>query len=259
MERMPRREANTGQRVPAAAGTPRGRRNGASAHTVNALIQAIRDGVYRAGDRLVESRLTRELGVSRGTLREAFRHLAADGVIRLEANRGAVVRPLTRQDVAELLEVREVLEGLAAGLAARRIGLADHRARVQAALERIAVARRATQGFDYVADNAVFHETIIELSGNRTLGQQIRQLQLPYLRARYFGQLNTVDWTRSLNEHEQILLAIVEGDAALAEQLMSAHIRRTRRQLDALPEETFDADPSVAPARRRGPRQGEYA
>jgi len=232
------------------------RRNGASAseHAVNALTQAIRDGVYCAGDRLVESRLTRELGVSRSTLREVLRRLGADGLIRLEPNKGAIVRSLTRKDITELLQVREVLEGFAAGLAARHAGDGGNRACIQVALDRIAAIRRDRRGVNYLENNSEFHQLIIDVSGNHTLAQQIRQLQMPYMRSWYFEQLKSADWDRSLNEHEQILLALLDGDAALAEQLMSAHIRRTRKLVEGFPDEAFDgeqpengAGPGIAP------------
>ena len=223
------------------------RRQGASAseHAVNALTQAIRDGIYCAGDRLVESRLTTELGVSRSTLREVLRRLGADGLIRLEPNKGAIVRSLTRKDVIELLQVREVLEGFAAGLAARNAGAGDQRAHIQAALDRIAAIRRDRHGVNYLENNSDFHQLIIAASGNTTLAQQIRQLQMPYMRSWYFEQLKSADWDRSLNEHEQILLALLDGDGALAEQLMSAHIRRTRKLVESLPDEVFDEERQV--------------
>ncbi len=222
--------------------TRRSKGASASEHAVNALTQAIRDGVYCAGDRLVESKLTRELGVSRSTLREVLRRLGADGLIRIEPNKGAVVRSLTRKDVIELLQVREVLEGFAAGLAARNAGIGDNRSLIQAALDRIAAIRRDRRGVNYLENNSDFHQLIITVSGNTTLAQQIRQLQMPYMRSWYFEQLNSADWDRSLNEHEQILLALLDGDAALAEQLMSAHIRRTRKMVAGLPDEVFDEE-----------------
>ena len=237
-----------GQHPPAERDRTR-RRNGASAseHAVNALTQAIRDGVYCAGDRLVESRLTRELGVSRSTLREVLRRLSADGLIRLEPNKGAVVRSLTRKDIIELLQVREVLEGFAAGQAARNVGSGENRTLIQAALDRIAAIRRDLRGVNYLENNSDFHDLIIAVSGNKTLAQQIRQLQMPYLRSWYFEQLNSADWDRSLNEHEQILMALLDSDGALAEQLMSAHIRRTRKMVSGMPDNVFDEEHPEAP------------
>lgn len=230
-------------------------------HAVNALTQAIRDGVYRAGDRLVESRLTGELGVSRSTLREVLRRLSSEGLIRLEPNRGAVVRSFTRRDVSELLQVRELLEGFAAGLTAQNSAAADHRQRLQGRLDHIAAVRANGEKIDYLEDNSSFHQFVIDLSGNRTLAQQIRQLQLPYVRSWYFEQLKSADWGRSLNEHEQILVAILDGDSALAGQLMSAHIRRTRKLFESLPDEMFDDHGDCrgqAEQKRAGPRQDSF-
>jgi len=65
---------------------------------------------------------------------------------------------------------------------------------------------------------------------------------MPYLRSWYFEQLNSADWDRSLNEHEQILMALLDGDGALAEQLMSAHIRRTRKMVSGMPDDVFDEE-----------------
>jgi DNA-binding GntR family transcriptional regulator len=214
--------------------------SGAFDHAVNTLTQAIRDGVYRAGDRLVESRLARELGVSRSTLREVLRRLSSEGLIRLQPNRGAIVRSFSRADISELLEVRELLEGFAASLAARNATVPERQEQIRARLERIAQLRQRSVCDDYPEHNQSFHDFIVELGGNHTLAQQIRQLQLPFARSWYFGRMQPADRQRSVSEHEQILLALLDGDAALAGQLMSAHIRRTRKLVESLPDEMFD-------------------
>src|SRR3954469_9906000 len=80
----------------------------------------ILDGRLRPGERLVEERLSAELGVSRVPVREALRSLSMEGLVRLERNRGATVTEITPELVAELVEVRTLLEALNARLAARR-------------------------------------------------------------------------------------------------------------------------------------------
>ena len=80
----------------------------------------ILDGKLRPGERLVEDRLSAELGVSRVPVREALRELSAEGLVRIERNRGASVTEVTPAMVAELVEVRALLEGLNARLAAQR-------------------------------------------------------------------------------------------------------------------------------------------
>ncbi len=89
---------------------------------VNFVIQHLRDGIFLGrfapGQRLITSELMTDIGVSRGSLREAFSRLAADGIVDLVPNRGAVVRRLSRVELINLFRIREVLEGLAARQAA---------------------------------------------------------------------------------------------------------------------------------------------
>ncbi|WP_043367194.1 GntR family transcriptional regulator, partial [Cupriavidus sp. WS] len=84
------------------------------------LRQRILAGEYNQGDRLVENKLSTELGVSRIPVREALRALAAEGLVRIEPRRGASVATLSPNIAKEMVEVRATLEGLNAKLAAQR-------------------------------------------------------------------------------------------------------------------------------------------
>lgn len=204
-------------------------RTGATEHVVAALTRAIRDDAYGAGERLVESRLTKQFGVSRASVREALRRLEARGLVDIEPHRGAVVRTIGRGEILEIMAVREVLEGLAAALASRNVDREDNRQRLEAMLARIRAARHGASDIDYLRDNLEFHQLIIEVGGSATLDQQINQLQLPVRRSRFFERMTAADWERSLTEHEFIVDAILDGDPILAEQQMRAHVRRTIR------------------------------
>ena len=85
---------------------------------VNEILRGLYSGRYVPGQRLIEADLTREYKVSRGSIREALKRLAAEGVVSLNLHRGAYIRLLSRSEVRELLAVIEVLTGLAARLAA---------------------------------------------------------------------------------------------------------------------------------------------
>ncbi len=95
-----------------------------SPSTVDQVIEAIklgiRDARYVPAQRLIEPDLAKEYGVSRGSVREALRRLAAEGFVNLERFRGASIIRMSRKQVVDLLELREVLEGFGASLAARR-------------------------------------------------------------------------------------------------------------------------------------------
>src|SRR6267143_6057203 len=93
---------------------------------VNAIIRGVHAGRLVPGQRLVEADLTRNLGVSRGPVREALKRLAAEGVVTLNRHRGAYLRVLTRAEVYETLVVLEVLTGLMARLAAETVNRGGH-------------------------------------------------------------------------------------------------------------------------------------
>src|SRR5579872_2208552 len=84
------------------------------------LRQSILTGQLKPGERLVEERLAEELGVSRNPVREAIRALASEGLVEVKARRGASVLKMTEQEARETIEVRALLEGHNARLAARR-------------------------------------------------------------------------------------------------------------------------------------------
>src|SRR5689334_7203755 len=92
---------------------------------VSAMFDVLRNGIMRGefapNQRLVEADLIRKFGVSRGPVREALSRLAADGLVIMEPHRSAVVRPLTRESLASAFQLRELIEGLAARLAAEGV------------------------------------------------------------------------------------------------------------------------------------------
>ena len=83
-----------------------------------ALRQAIKDGVLKPGERLMEIQLAEELGVSRTPIREAIRKLELEGFVVMVPRRGTYVADISLKDIAQVFEIRSALEELAAGLAA---------------------------------------------------------------------------------------------------------------------------------------------
>ncbi len=210
---------------------------------VDAAAAAIREGVralrYAPGQRLIEADLTRELGISRGSLREAFGRLAAEGLVVLETHRGATVRRLSRHDTEELFTVRAVLEGEAARLAATTIGREAHRARLRgcvAELERVSRERRTGE---YLSANANFHTVLVEVSGNRLLRELIERLNLPQFRAQFHDLLFEVEHPGRLLDHSAIARAVLRGDTTNAERAMRSHVRAVARATLALPDQAF--------------------
>jgi len=212
---------------------------GATERAIQQLSLAIQSGLYAPGQRLIETSLTKQLGVSRGSLREALRRLAADGLVTLKPHHSATVRMMDHRAVIAILEVREVLEGLAASQAAKKIGEQENRER---ALElKLEVKREQAEGDigEFLENNIDFHHAIIDLTGNRVLYQQVEQLQIPSTRAVLLEKITRDKWVRSLSDHMAIVDAILDGDALLAEHLMRAHIRVAKKHFE-IPDDNFN-------------------
>jgi DNA-binding GntR family transcriptional regulator len=196
-------------------------------YTINALREAIREGRLAQGQRLVVADITKRFGVSNGPVREAIRRLTGEGLVEIVPHRGATVREFGREDLIEIYQVREVLEGLAAGLAAKRIDVGDHRKRFEAVMTGVA----EEGGRAYIEHNHAFHELIYEMAGNRRVREQAQQLVLPIYRQRLHNLMNPEQARPSAAEHRRIAAAILAGDAAKAEAEMRKHIRNSGKAI----------------------------
>jgi DNA-binding GntR family transcriptional regulator len=181
----------------------------------------ILDGKLRPGERLVEDRLSAELGVSRVPVREALRELSAEGLVRIERNRGASVTEVTPQLVAELVEVRALLEGLNARLAAQRHDPQIVR-QLKEVLKRGNAAAVSGSSEQLARLNAVFHERLAEASRNSVLLDVMRSLrERTSLAFAINGRRRArEDW----QEHAGILAAVIAGDSERAALLATRHV-----------------------------------
>lgn len=182
----------------------------------------ILDGSLKPGDRLVEDRLSAELGVSRVPVREALRGLSAEGLVTLLPRRGATVVEVTPEDVAELVEVRALLEGLNARLAAQRHA-PEIVAQLEDTLERGNQAARDGTAEELARLNAEFHERLAEASRNTVLSDVMRGLRgRTSIAFAINGRARArEDW----KEHAGVLAAVIAGDAELAALLATRHVQ----------------------------------
>jgi DNA-binding GntR family transcriptional regulator len=194
-------------------------------YTISALRDAIRDGRVAPGQRLVVADITKMLGVSNGPVREAIRRLTGEGLVEIIPHRGASVREFTSSDVHEIFQLREVIEGLAARLAAEKMPSKENRVRLQSIID--AMAASVADGAEYINHNQTFHELIYEMASNVRVREQARQLTLPLYRLRYHWRMDPEYARTSAAEHEVIAQAIMDGDGRRAERLMRRHIRNS--------------------------------
>jgi DNA-binding GntR family transcriptional regulator len=190
-----------------------------------ALVELVVGGGLRPGQHLVESELARQLGVSRQPVREALHRLEAEGWIDLRPGQGAFVHVPTDREVDQLLDVRELLEGATARLAAR------------AATPEAVAALRATwqEGVDAVesgdvartvAANNDFHAAVSEVAGNAVLAQLS---EIVGRRVRwYYRKVAPARGHESWSEHAELVSAIEAGDEDQAAALARTHTERTR-------------------------------
>lgn len=189
------------------------------------LHKALRLGRYKAGERLIPEDIAAEIGMSRMPVREAFRRLAADGLVTLRPNRGCVVAGLTLDELNEAFEIRSVLEGLAVRLAMPKL-TAEHFEEMDRLLLRMERAGEAGSS-DWVLRHQEFHAYIYGLSGRPKLIRQIAALHVaiePYMRI-WFDYVEKPLSARE--EHDKLLAALKSGDAAEAEREMEDHVLGT--------------------------------
>lgn len=185
------------------------------------LLQAILDGRYPPGARIVETRVARELGTSQAPVREALRDLEALGVVETTAFRGARVR---RPSVAGLLEafiVRAELESLGARAAIERATEAD----LEELAGYVAEMQRSAQAGDVHAEataDAAFHGRIVELSGNTTLARVWRTLE-PFSRTYITIETTGADRVRIADQHAPVLEALRSRDPGRVTAVLHEH------------------------------------
>jgi len=193
------------------------------------ILGAILNRVIPSGQRLAEIPVARAISSSRTPVREALLRLEADGFVKSEPRLGMVVAGNTLESFSEIYEMREVLEGLAARLAARYARSTDI-----SAMEKIIAESLAPSESHDTAQlrllNTHFHETIHICARNnqlrQTLKHLINRLRLSPISA-YDASGRAV---HAIEEHRAIVKAIAAGDEERAAELTSAHIRRDREE-----------------------------
>ncbi|HVL36184.1 MAG TPA: GntR family transcriptional regulator [Burkholderiales bacterium] len=206
-------------------------RNGTLGHSHASLAERVADELRRAiltnrrrpGDRLIEDRLSEEMGVSRIPIREALRALAAEGLVDVQPRRGASVAALSPEVARDLVEVRATLEGLNARLAARH-----HQPGIIAELRQVLEegnrAAKTRNVDDLVRLNGEFHDKLAEAGRNTILWDIMRTLRerTSLVFAANTARRAVQDWA----EHSSILAAVIDADEELAAMLATRHVHR---------------------------------
>ena len=195
------------------------------ANAYDRLREEIRTGVLRPGARLTETDIADRLSISRTPVREAIRRLESEGLVDHQPRTGAVVRSLDYPEIMELYEMRTVLEGTAARLAARAASPME--------LEELRAINRdmaavTANGPEMARLNRQFHQRLLDASRNRFLVKSMASIESTML---ILGPTSMGTHERAgqaVREHETVLDALAARDGEAAEAAMRAHMERAQ-------------------------------
>lgn len=200
----------------------------------DALKERILDQATPPGLRLSIETLAAELGVSATPVREALTRLAAERLVVVEPFKGYATRPmLTQRELSDLLDVRALLEGEAARLAARRASRADIRAmeRELAEMDALDPKPRYRSFQPYVLHDQRFHELLVGASGNPVLLETFKGLHSHVQLARLVHRAGSFDHNENAVEHQAIVDAVKAHDPGGAADAARRHLDRYEAQL----------------------------
>jgi DNA-binding GntR family transcriptional regulator len=187
------------------------------------LRDLIVEGELPEGSRIVERELCDQLGVSRTPLREAFKVLAVEGLVEILPNRGAVVSRLGPREARDMLAVIARLEAFAAELACAH-ATDEEIAELVALHQRMVDCYRQRERLEHFHLNQEIHVRIVRLSRNEALRSAHASLHARMKRIRFRGNDIPRNWADSINDHEELIQAIVKRDGPKASAVLQRHL-----------------------------------
>ncbi len=191
------------------------------------LRQLLVEGKIAPGSKLNERELAESLHVSRTPIREAIRRLAADGLVELIANRGAIAVQLSLEDVIHTFNVIADLEGFSGELAANNIS--DAILSELEALQYEMMASYARRDLStYYKLNLRIHHLINQAANNPVLAQLFSQVNARIEALRFRSNQDGVKWEKAVEEHQEMLDALKARDSARMRRIMIQHVQNKR-------------------------------
>jgi DNA-binding GntR family transcriptional regulator len=218
------------------------------AHQIYLVIkERIVDGCYGQGARLTEQQLALEFDTSRTPVREAIRRLAADGFVIFKPNSGTVVRRWSPEEIRQIFELRVLIEGEIAALAARHITAeeVDRLRGLQDEMEANGVDRSAANTARIGPLNREFHRLIAMAShSDRLVATLASAIEMPIVQ-RTFRTYSADELQRSFRQHREMIEAFAANDDGWARSIMGCHIHAAKHTLLAATAREAD-DPQAA-------------
>jgi DNA-binding GntR family transcriptional regulator len=198
------------------------------------MRQAIVEGEIAAGSKISEPELAKAYGISRSSLREAMGRLEACNLVSRKPNVGARVVTITKEQLLEIYEVREALEGMAARLAAINMDAEEiNKLRELLIYHKKQLEQEQGKAYFQKEGDLDFHYRIIQGSKNeRLIGLLCNDLYYQIRLYRYQFGMRSQRASRAFIEHQYIVDAIENRDGELAESLMRSHIRQSKKNVE---------------------------
>ncbi len=203
----------------------------AAKRAYNTLRTGIIEGVYPPGSRVTEQEIAASAKVSRTPVREALRLLEAEGLLRFVPHQGAFVTRWSEQDAEDIFELRAMLEGHAARLAAGKATVEDVQQLRQLAEDQCVEAAERSPGYlERIADlNGQFHRHLQQVAASTRLQVTLATLSSAPLVLQTFRNYDGDDLNRSAHHHMEMVEAIEAGDGDWAAAVMHSHVMAARR------------------------------
>ena len=190
------------------------------------IRELIMQGELRPGDKVPEQQLCERFGVSRTPMREALKVLASEGVLRLMLNRGAIVAETTQTEIDEIYPIMAALEAIAGEQACKHATDAQI-AGLRKLHDEMMAHHSAGEEAAYLRNNRAIHEAIIDMAGNATLKTVYQQMLARIHCIRFVVGKTGEQWEAAIREHEEIIVALEQRDAARLGTLLKDHVTGT--------------------------------
>ncbi|MBP8599100.1 MAG: GntR family transcriptional regulator [Selenomonas sp.] len=194
------------------------------------LREAIRRGILKPGERIMEIQLAEELGVSRTPVREAIRKLELEGYVVMMPRRGTYVANMSIRDINEIFEIRTALESLSNGLAAEHI-TDEELEHLQRLLVIIGGYIKEGNMEKIVETDIEFHDLMYHAARNQRLVGIISNLRDQLTRFRTLSMSHPGRLEATLEEHKAIVEAIANGDRRSASKAAERHMENSEKTL----------------------------
>ncbi|WP_417449816.1 GntR family transcriptional regulator [Kordiimonas sp.] len=202
----------------------------------NVIKNAVLDGTFTPGERLIEAKLVALIGVSRTPIREAIKQLTADNYLVMRPNSGVAVADWGEHELEDIFKLRAMTEGLVARRASKYI--TD---------EQIAALRRHTDEIDkilasgppfdipgFLEENAAFHQTIVSAANSQILAQALERLISPPIVYKVAHNFTAAELTRSNSHHKEIIDSMEARDGDWADHSMQSHVMSAYNRMRSL-------------------------